>query len=503
MEKTKNILLKRPWVTGVVVIVAALGLWYFTRSNQPETIDYVVVERGTVAQLVSVTGIVKAASEVDLSFEKGGKITGVFHGVGERVGAGSALVSIGSGELSAQIAQAEADVKAQQAKLAELERGARPEDIAVSEVDVENAKNDVVNSIQSAYLNADDAMRNKVDQLFSNPRSDSPTFNFNLSDSKLKNKLETERVLIETLLRSWNTEISNSIVEVDVEPYITLTKNNLATVQSFLDEVAFAVNSLQSSTLLTQTTLDAYRAAILAGRTNVSNAIDSIVSEQETLRTAVSKLALKKAGTSKEEIDAQAARVASVEASVLNLKAQLAKTVIYSPISGIVTKQDAKLGEIATAGTVLTSIISDAKYQIEANVAEADIAKIKIGDDARVTLDAYGSDVVFGARVTKIDPAETIIDGVPTYKTTLQFVQNDARIRSGMTANTDIAGQKRETVLFIPGRAVLGKGTDKTVALVGGATTTEVKIETGLRGSNGDVEVISGLNEGDRIKASQ
>ncbi|MEK7107483.1 MAG: hypothetical protein AAB899_04845, partial [Patescibacteria group bacterium] len=135
-------------------------------------------------------------------------------------------------------------------------------------------------------------------------------------------------------------------------------------------------------------------------------------------------------------------------------------------------------------------------------LAAAMAGQVKLGDEARVTLDAYSSDVVFAAAVTKIDPAETIIDGVPTYKTTLQFLQDDRRIRSGMTANTDIAGAKRENVLYIPGRAIVGKGADKTVTVIEGEATREVKIETGLRGSNGDVEVISGLAEGDKVKTS-
>ena len=130
---------------------------------------------------------------------------------------------------------------------------------------------------------------------------------------------------------------------------------------------------------------------------------------------------------------------------------------------------------------------------------EADIAKIKIGNTAEVTLDAY-PDVFFKATVTKIDPAETVIEGVATYKTTLQFSQNDSRIRSGMTANTDIEGEKREDVLVIPARAIKQKEGKKIVEILDGEVTRDVEIETGLRGSSGDIEVVSGLKEGDEIR---
>ena len=166
MEKAKNLVLKWPWITGLIVAVVAGGFWYFMRTGAETPVDYVLVERGTVSQVVSVTGYVKPAGDVDLSFEKGGRISAVYRIVGDKVGAGDALVVLESGDIAAQLAQAEASVKAQNAKLAELKRGARPEDILVSEVDVENAQNDVANNIKSGYVNADDAIRNKVDQLF-------------------------------------------------------------------------------------------------------------------------------------------------------------------------------------------------------------------------------------------------------------------------------------------------------------------------------------------------
>ena len=160
---------------------------------------------------------------------------------------------------------------------------------------------------------------------------------------------------------------------------------------------------------------------------------------------------------------------------------------------------DAKRGEIATVGTPLASVISYAAYEIEAFVPEADIAKIRSGSGASVTLDAYGGDVVFDAVVVTIDPAETVLDGVATYKTSLQFAVADPRVKSGMTANTDIEGERRDNVLFIPARAVSEKDSVKIVRILEGEDVREAVVETGIRGSNGDIEILSGLNEGDTI----
>ena len=499
MAKIKAFLLNHPWLIAIIVLVIGALLWWFFGRNKEVQNEFVAVERGVVSQVVSVTGIVRPASEVALSFDRGGRIAAVYSKVGDRVSVGSLLVALESGELAAQIEQAKANVRVQEAKLAELERGTRPEDIAVSEVDVMNARSDVLNNLKNAYVNSDDAIRNKVDQLFSNPRSSNPQFNYAVSNFQLETEIESGRLDMESMLNAWNPAISDSESIENLYSFILSAKSNLRRVQNYLDKVAAAVNSLASSSPLSQTTIDAYKAAVLAGRSNVTAALDSLSTSEEKLRTAESKLALKKAGTIQEQIDAKRAEVDSAKASLLALEAQLGKTVIRSPIAGIVTKQDAKKGEIASAGSLLVSVISDAKYEIEANVPEADIAKIKIGNTAEVTLDAY-PDVFFKATVTKIDPAETVIEGVATYKTTLQFSQNDSRIRSGMTANTDIEGEKREDVLVIPARAIKQKEGKKIVEILDGEVTREVEIETGLRGSSGDIEVVSGLKEGDEIR---
>ena len=504
MIPIKAYFVSHPWITGILaLVIVGSGSWYYESKSKQAITDFVLVKKGTVSQTVSVTGKVKSAQDVKLSFEKGGRVATVYRVVGDRVEIGTLLVSLENADISAQLAQARATAKAQSAKLAELKNGARPEDILVSEVDVENSTNDVINDIKSGFVSADDAIRNKVDQFISNPRSASPQLNFTVYNSQLKNDIEGGRQAMESTLASWNISIASLDRTDDVLTYAEDAKNALRFVGKYLDNVSLAVNALSGNSSMSQTTVDGYKAAVLAGRTNVTNALDSLASSVEKLRTAESKLALKKAGTVKEQIDAQEAEVEASEASVMNLQAQLAKTVIRSPIAGVVTKQEAKAGEIATAGNILVSVISDSKYEIEANIPEADIAKIKIGDEAQVTLDAYGSDVAFVAVVTGIDPAETIIDGVPTYKTTLQFKQSDERIKSGMTANTDVSGEKRENALFIPGRTISGKGASKTVNLIDGETTREVAIETGLRGSNGDVEILSGLKEGDKVKASQ
>jgi len=169
----------------------------------------------------------------------------------------------------------------------------------------------------------------------------------------------------------------------------------------------------------------------------------------------------------------------------------------------VVTKLEVEVGESVSPSLVVLSLMSASEFEIESRVAEVDIAKIKVGNSADVTLDAYGSDVVFKAKVVKVDPAETIIEGLSTYKVTLQFIDKDDRLRSGMTADVDILTAEKQEVILIPQRAVFSENGDKLVRILKKGNKIEtIHVTTGLKNSNGEIEIIEGLSEGDKVVTS-
>ena len=246
---------------------------------------------------------------------------------------------------------------------------------------------------------------------------------------------------------------------------------HLQSVQAFLLQLNTALNNTLN---LSQTTLTSYKSSVSTARANVNAAttavnghIQAIASQaitnqqnitstqnelnaaENTLRLKESELTLKLAGALPDQIRAQEARVQQAMsvlqtqqarvrqslAEVDRLAAQLSNFVIRAPFDGVVTNQEAKKGEIVSANVPLITIISPTAFQIEANVPEADIAKIKIDNQAQLTLDAYGESVTYAASVLQIDPAQTTVEGVATYKVTLRFADQDERVRSWMTAN--------------------------------------------------------------------
>lgn len=509
-------LIKRPiFIIPTLIIIGLLigGYSYFTRVKNP-TYDFVLAKKGNLVQEVSVTGRVKPSESVNLAFESGGRVSAVYADVGKQVSSGEILVSLENDDLRAQLKQAEANIKAEQAKLDELKNGTRQEDIDVQKVKVENykvalgdAKNNLIDKLQDAYTKSDDAVRNKTDQLFTNPKTENPQLTSLLVvDLQLETDLENGRLLIESKLIGWKSHLDELVISSDFSAYLSEAKQNLNQIKDFLDEAGLAVNSATTHTNLSQTVLDGWKSDVSTARTNINTAISNVTAAEEKLKTSQSsldlaeqELKLKEAGTVPEEILAQEAKLSSVVASAESIQVKIQKTILRAPIEGIVTNQDAKVGEIVPANTAVVSIISASQFKIEANIPEADIAKVKISDLADVTLDAYGSDIVFPATVTAIDPAEKIIEGVATYKTTLQFTQKDERIKSGMTANVDIFTGRRDNVIVIPQRAVITKDGEKTVKVLDGKIIKEVKVKTGLGGSDGNIEVINGVKEGDKV----
>lgn len=502
----KNFIKKhKKLIVIIVVIIIAIGGYFFFTRDKEQKIDFIAAKKGNVTQEVSATGHVDPATSVDLAFEKGGKVSAVYVSVGDKVSAGQILATLNNADIIAQINSAEANLKSQQAKLEELKKGTKLEEIRVYEVKVQNAKialddakQNLLDKIQDAYTKADDAVRNKIDYFMSNPRTSNPQLNLAISDTDLKQNIEAQRIIMESLLNSWDYNDSSR------------ARNNLNQIKSFLNQISSAVNSLSVSSSLTQTTIDTYKSNVSTARTNIDTAISNLTSAEEKLKTAESslllaqnELVLKQSGSTSEEIKVQEALIEKAEADIRVYKAELNKTIIYSPVNGIVTKQDAKIGEIISANINAISVISEAKFEIKANVPEADIAKVKVEDTARVTLDAYGNDVEFQAKVIKIDPAETVIEGVPTYKTTFRFINEDGRIKSGMTANIDILTGIRENVIVIPQRTVAQKNGDKIVKILkDDGSIEERKVKTGLKGSDGNIEILEGIQEGEKIITS-
>jgi len=189
-------------------------------------------------------------------------------------------------------------------------------------------------------------------------------------------------------------------------------------------------------------------------------------------------------------------------ANVEYLKGALADTEIRALATGVIASISVDIGETVSLGQDVIKIISD-QLNVEVDISETDIAKVEIGDSVNITLDAFGDDVEFTGEVVEIEPAETEVSGVIYYKTSILIeFSDDQEVRSGMTANVEVMTDKVEQVLVIPRRAIIEEDGKKLVRVLKNKDAAEfekVEVTTGLQGDNGEIEITSGLEEGEEI----
>jgi HlyD family secretion protein len=203
---------------------------------------------------------------------------------------------------------------------------------------------------------------------------------------------------------------------------------------------------------------------------------------------------------------------------------------IVAPMDGLVLTKDVEIGESITsgvssfnAGTVLFTVADTSRMIVKAGVNEVDIGKIRVAMPVRVTLDAYPK-VLFNGKIDRIAPAVRLDDKVRVFDIEVRLDAQGRELRSGMTANIEVIGEKKEKVLTVPVESVFKRDDEEVVyvkkAIDPATFAKQAKkeddkekkddkdawkqffdrrtITTGLA-DNARVEVLTGLKAGDEV----
>jgi len=136
---------------------------------------------------------------------------------------------------------------------------------------------------------------------------------------------------------------------------------------------------------------------------------------------------------------------------------------VTSPMDGVVIRREVELGDTVmsgvssfNAGTVLMTVADVGTMIVKAGVNEVDIGKVHLGQPVKITLDAYPK-VKFEGVIKRIAPAARLEEKVKVFDVEIAIERQGAELRTGMTANIDITGEKREKVLTVPVEALYRK----------------------------------------------
>jgi len=175
------------------------------------------------------------------------------------------------------------------------------------------------------------------------------------------------------------------------------------------------------------------------------------------------------------------------------------ETALTAPVDGYIIAANSEVGDIAKPETIVVSIVSPDNLQIEVDVPETTIVNVKAGQPVKITLDAFDDETEWTGTVVGVDSVETMKGGAVYYKTTVFFDKEDARIRSGMTANVLIETAVSKDALFVPASALRKKGNQDIVKVLQGQKVVDKKVATGLENDAGMVEIVSGLSRGEKV----
>src|ERR1035437_8159410 len=497
-------------ITIGISILLVLGVGGFFLFHKGPTYQFVTVTRGSVAESVSLTGNTTPLQSVSLAFGTSGNVSHTYSDLGKIIHAGQILAEQNTNDLIAQLSQAQANVDAQQARLDGIKNGSRPEDIATSQASLDKAKQDLANMYTSigdisidSYAKANDAVRTQLDPLFLNGETQSPTLSFVTSSTQSKYDTEIQRLSSSIALNKWSLELTNiDSSNTGLETLLQDEVSHLAIVRQLLSSVS---NTLNNAPSLSAATLSIYKANIFIALNEVNTATknlntisQNIDSQKLTVLQLQAQLTLKQAPSLPSDISAQEAQVAQAQASVKSVAAKLENARIVAPISGTITQFDAKIGQLASPGTPLVSIISNGGYEIDSGVSETDIGKISINNKVTMTLDAFPNETFTGT-VFYIAPAETNTGGVISYQVKISFDKLDPRLKSGLTANIDIQTKNKDNILILPQYAILQNDKGTFVETLENNKIIQSPITLGITDQKGNVEVISGVTENEQV----
>ncbi|MCS7241126.1 efflux RND transporter periplasmic adaptor subunit [Candidatus Caldatribacterium sp.] len=205
-----------------------------------------------------------------------------------------------------------------------------------------------------------------------------------------------------------------------------------------------------------------------------------------------------------EDVERAKARVEEIEASLRSIERRISKAEIRSPLSGLVLVVNVEEGDFVSSGTSATGgtspvVVADlSTMKVDVPVNEVDIPKVKVGQKARITLDAFPGKVFMGEVVSVAYQGRTT-ENVVTYDTTVHLPNPEGLLRAGMTANVEIIVEEKENVLLVPASALREEG-GKSFVFVKNAQGQPERREVvlGVR-SDTFVEVVEGVREGEEV----
>lgn len=419
-----------------------------------------IVERESLAVTIAANGTVQAQMSVNVSPESSGIVKSLKVKEGERVKRGQIIAHMDNSNLQGQLTQAKGGLAEAEANLQKLIAGNRPQEIKQSEAQLEEAKSNLL-------------------QLTTGNRSQ----DIAQAEARLK-----------------SAEATLNQKQADFRSYEQLYKQGAVSRETFNQKKA-ELETAQAQKTEAQQALDLQK---------VGTRQEEIQQAQAQVKQQQQALALLKAGTRSEEIQQARAQVTSARGSLQNIQDQVNDTIVTAPFDGQISRIYADPGSFVTPTTsastatsaVSSSILSlsSIEKEIIANVAEANIGKIRLDQKVTIKADAYPQRI-FEGKVSQILSEATVEQNVTSFEVKVSLLSEEAQkmLLSGMNVEMEFQVDGVENALVVPSVAVVRRENATGVYVVESNGKPRFKaIETGLA-ANGKTEVKAGLKGTEKL----
>ena len=288
--------------------------------------------------------------------------------------------------------------------------------------------------------------------------------------------LNTTNTRTMTALDRSRTDLATLLTAVTAEPQLaSSTKTKLSQAGTSLSTVNDAIGgSIVNAMQNVDATIQRSAQSVQSAQTNVA---------QQPFNLANAKASVDNAAT-----------------NVQTAQANLDTATLYAPSSGIIASIASAVGESAASPVMV--LTGSSALTLHGTIGEADVAKLKVGQVANVTVDAVGTSARMTGKVTSVDPTATIQQGVPVYGVDVTIDLPNQQVRPGMSGTANVVIASRQGVLTVPNLAIRTTSGKRYVQVLKDGEAVDTDVTFGI--ANDTVtEVTAGLAEGDLVVLPQ
>lgn len=357
----------------IVLILVIFTIIRNSNSVQPESKN-VTTKKVTLVNVASFrqgndfvggNGVVETRGQADLKSQMSAPVASIHGGIGDAVYSGQTILELENSDIRAQLEQARASLA-----LAEGQ-------YFTGGVSLDSAKSGAVDKIRDSYLKAFEAVNVQIDPLLNNNDGNRRRLSVLVADWRLNDNILITRIDLDNIFREWDKLVNSLSTDSSSETILSAIKvssKNLATVDTLLRYVSQGLNDIAEYADPTLSTfLNTWKPVVSGARASISGASQALTGVEASLSGAgasYNKTAL--------------AQVSAAKAGVNNLEAQLSKTIIRSPITGKIAGLPLRVGELASPGQLLATVVGDSGLEIKAYVSGEDLSRIKVGADVSI-----------------------------------------------------------------------------------------------------------------------